>query len=92
MDFGVAGFEPVSEARPTNVAIKSLQPEDRPYKRSGSGGLFIHVQPNGAKLWRFAYRFAGKGGRLELAVRCRRRAEVRRIATRRGRPFSKPFG
>lgn len=44
----------------TNIAIKSLQPEDRPYKRSDSGGLFIHVQPNGAKLWRFAYRFAGK--------------------------------
>ncbi len=44
----------------TRIAIKSLTQEDRPYKRSDSGGLFIHVQPNGAKLWRFAYRFTGK--------------------------------
>jgi hypothetical protein len=34
----------------TNIAIMSLAPEDRPYKRFDSGGLFIHVQPNGAKL------------------------------------------
>ena len=39
---------------------QSLTQEDRPYKRSDSGGLFIHVQHNGAKLWRFAYRFTGK--------------------------------
>lgn len=44
----------------TNIAIKSLQPADRPYKRSDGGGLFIHVQPNGSKLWRFGYRFNGK--------------------------------
>lgn len=44
----------------TNIAINSLQPADRPYKRSDSGGVFTHVQPNGAKLWRFGYRFEGR--------------------------------
>lgn len=43
-----------------HIAIKSLKIEDRPYKRSDGGGLFIQIQPNGARLWRFAYRFDGK--------------------------------
>jgi len=53
-------FEPGSEARRTNIAIKSLKIEDCPYKRSDGRRLFIQVQLNGAELWRFAYRFAGK--------------------------------
>jgi len=44
----------------TNVALKALKPAAKPYKKSDGGGLFILVQPNGGKLWRFAYRFDGK--------------------------------
>ncbi|MCW1985402.1 UNVERIFIED_ORG: integrase [Sphingomonas sp. R1F5B] len=32
----------------------------RPYKLSDGGGLHVLVQPNGSKLWRMKYRFAGK--------------------------------
>lgn len=44
----------------TNIAIKALKPASKPYKKSDGGGLFILVQPNGGKTWRFAYRFDGK--------------------------------
>ena len=44
----------------TDVALKAFKPESKPFKRSDGGGLFILVQPNGSKLWRFAYRFGGK--------------------------------
>ncbi len=44
----------------TNIAIKALKPASKPYKKSDGGGLFILVQPNGGKTWRFAYRFEGK--------------------------------
>lgn len=44
----------------TNIAIKALKPASKPCKKSDSGGLFILVQPNGGKTWRFAYRFEGK--------------------------------
>lgn len=44
----------------TNVAIKAFKPAVKPYKKTDGGGLFLLVQPNGSKAWRFAYRFDGK--------------------------------
>jgi hypothetical protein len=46
------------------MPIKELQarnalPAEKPYKLA-DGGLFLLVQPNGSKLWRMKYRFAGK--------------------------------
>lgn len=52
----------------TDLAIKSLKPAAKPQKRSDSGGLFILVQPNGARLWRLAYRFGGKQKLLALGI------------------------
>lgn len=53
----------------TNVALKALKPETKSYKKADGGGLFILVETNGSKLWRFAYRYDGKhkllsGGRF----------------------------
>lgn len=31
-----------------------------PYKLTDAGGLYLQVQPSGAKLWRYRYRIAGK--------------------------------
>ena len=44
----------------TDSKIKAAKPKDKAYKVSDSGGLFIHVQPNGAKYWRCKYRFLNK--------------------------------
>ena len=44
----------------TDRAVRSSKPQEKPYKLSDGGGLHIVVQPNGSKLWRLKYRFAGK--------------------------------
>lgn len=52
----------------TDVLIRSLKPESRPYKRADAGGLYLEVRPTGAKLWRFKYRFFGKDNRIALGA------------------------
>ncbi|WP_026596093.1 Arm DNA-binding domain-containing protein [Methylohalobius crimeensis] len=44
----------------TAIALRHLKPSDKTYRKADGGGLFIEVRPNGARYWRFAYRFAGK--------------------------------
>ncbi len=44
----------------SDVALRSLKPAAKPAKLSDGKGLFLLVNPNGSRLWRMAYRFAGK--------------------------------
>ncbi|KQU01604.1 tyrosine-type recombinase/integrase [Rhizobium sp. Leaf453] len=44
----------------TDTALKALKPTGRPTKYSDGGGLHILLSPQGSKLWRLSYRFAGK--------------------------------
>jgi len=44
----------------TDVAIRKLQTPPRPVKKFDAGGLYLHLQPTGSKIWRMSYRFAGK--------------------------------
>ena len=44
----------------TDAKVRSLKPKAKPYKASDSGGLHVLVMPSGSKLWRQAYRYAGK--------------------------------
>ena len=50
----------------TNVAISNAKPSERIAKLSDGEGLQLWIMPNGSKLWRFAYRFAGKQKLLAL--------------------------
>ena len=34
----------------TDIALKNLKPEAKPYKRSDGGGLFVLVQPKPARM------------------------------------------
>lgn len=43
----------------SDIAIRALKPDVKAFKRADSLGLFLLVEPHGAKLWRFKYRFAG---------------------------------
>jgi integrase len=52
----------------TDPAIKSRQAEAKPVKLSDGSGLYLLLQPNGAKYWRLKYRFAGKEKTLSLGV------------------------
>src|SRR5690606_4959040 len=44
----------------SELQAKNAKPQDRAYKLADGGGLFLLIQPNGAKLWRMKYRFGGK--------------------------------
>src|SRR6185437_9503206 len=39
--------------------IKAATPREKPYKLSDGDGLYLLVQPNGHKFWRYRYRFTG---------------------------------
>ena len=44
----------------TDVRVRKAKPSHRAFKLSDAGGLHLLIQPHGSKLWRLAYRFAGK--------------------------------
>jgi integrase len=50
----------------SDLAIRKALPRERPYKVSDGGGLHLLVKPNGKKLWRLKYRYAGKEKLLSL--------------------------
>ena len=49
-------------------AIQKAAAKEKPYKLSDGGGLSLLIQPNGSKLWRFRYFFAGKENMLTLGA------------------------
>jgi hypothetical protein len=52
----------------TDTQISNAKPKDRPYKLPKKSGLYLIVNPNGAKWWRFTYSFGGKGKTLSLGT------------------------
>jgi integrase len=50
----------------TDKAVKNVKPKERPFKLMDERGLFLLVNPNGSKLWRFRYRFNDKEKLLAL--------------------------
>ena len=44
----------------TERQAKNAKPREQAYKLADAGGLFLLVQPNGARLWRLKYRYGGK--------------------------------
>lgn len=52
----------------TDTCIRNAKPKARPYKLAREFGLFVLVNPNGAKHWRLAYHFEGKEKLLSLGA------------------------
>lgn len=50
------------------LAIKHKKPAEKPFKLTDEKGLFLLIQPNGSKYWRFKYRIAGKEKLLAFGV------------------------
>jgi integrase len=71
----------------TQFQITKAVAKDKPVKLSDGGGLYLLVQPNGSKLWRFRYRFGGRENMLAfgsfptvtLAQARERRDEARKL-------------
>jgi hypothetical protein len=51
-----------------DVSVRNAKPTEKPRKLSDGGGLHVLIQPTGSKLWRLAYRFAGKQKTLAIGV------------------------
>jgi integrase len=48
--------------------ISTVKPQEKPYKLSDGGGLYLLVNPNGSRYWRLKYRYAGKEKLLSIGV------------------------
>lgn len=44
----------------TDKELMAAKPREQPYKLSDGLGLYVEVKPNGSKLWRLKYRYAGR--------------------------------
>ncbi|KWK43170.1 integrase [Burkholderia stagnalis] len=52
----------------TDIQVRNAKASATPYKLTDGNGMFLLVQPNGAKYWRLSYRFLGKQKTLALGV------------------------
>ncbi len=52
----------------TDAAIRKAKPGDRARKLADERGLFLLLNPNGSRWWRFRYQLAGKEKLLSLGV------------------------
>jgi integrase len=52
----------------SDTKIRNTKPTERPQKLFDERGLYLLVQPSGARWWRFKYRHAGKEKLLSLGV------------------------
>jgi integrase len=52
----------------TDLKVRALKPDDRPRRYSDGGNMYLEVKPNGSKLWRMAYSYAGKQKTLAFGV------------------------
>lgn len=44
----------------TDTKIRQTKPADKPQKLTNSNGLYLLINPNGSKLWRYRFRLGGK--------------------------------
>jgi integrase len=52
----------------TDTAIRKAAPGEKPRKLADGSGLYLEIQPSGARYWRLKYRIGGKEKRLSLGV------------------------
>ncbi|MDA8093180.1 MAG: integrase arm-type DNA-binding domain-containing protein [Betaproteobacteria bacterium] len=52
----------------TDTAIRTAKPSTKPKKMADERGLYLLLNPNGSRWWRWDYRFAGKRKTLSVGV------------------------
>jgi hypothetical protein len=52
----------------TERALAAIRPSSKPAKHGDGAGLYLLVQPDGARWWRFRYRYAGKQNTLSCGA------------------------
>ena len=54
--------------RLTDTEIRAAKPLEKPYKLFDGGGLYLLINPDGSRWWRFKYRYGGKEKLLALGT------------------------
>lgn len=57
----MARVKPLSDNK-----IKTSKPKEKEYKLADGDGLYVHIMPNGSKLWRLRYTLNGKSTTMSL--------------------------
>jgi len=52
----------------TDTAIKKSKPTDKMYTMNDGKGMYLEINPNGTKYWRFRYRFNDKTKKVSFGV------------------------
>lgn len=52
----------------TDTQIRKVKTREKPFKMADEKGLFLLINPNSSKLWRFKYRFAEKEKSLSIGI------------------------
>ena len=52
----------------SDIAIRNAKPGEKDIRFFDGGGMFLLIKPNGAKWWRFKYRYGGKNKLLSFGV------------------------
>jgi integrase len=52
----------------TDIAVRKAKPADKPQKLTDGAGLYLLLNPNGSRWWRYDYRFAGKRKTLSMGT------------------------
>lgn len=74
----------------TDIEIRTAKAVEKPLKLFDGGGLYLLVNPNGSRWWRFKYRYEGKERGLSLAKRTSKLAPSPSSLSRRNGWSSKP--
>ena len=67
----------------TDTEVRRAKSQDKPYRMSDGGNLFLWVTPSGGRLWRWTYQFEGKeklmalGKHPAVTLVCERRSKNR---------------
>ncbi|MEJ7669810.1 MAG: integrase arm-type DNA-binding domain-containing protein [Casimicrobiaceae bacterium] len=76
----------------TDKNVRDAKPREKPYKVADGAGMYLLVNPDGARYWRLKYRFAGREKLLALGTYpavtikdARRHRDVAKAALRDGR-------
>ena len=56
------------DCRLSEALIKKAKPKDKAYKLTDGKGLYLLIEPNGKKYWRFKYAFGGKEKMISMGV------------------------
>ncbi|OOG58516.1 hypothetical protein B0E47_04710 [Rhodanobacter sp. B05] len=71
----------------SDTAIRNAKPGAKPVKMTDGGGMYLLLNPNGSRWWRFDYRFDGRRKTLSMGTypdtglkdACEKREEARKL-------------